>query len=81
MSRPDDIPQDVWDAVSGLPIISENFDDADFACVARAIMAEREACAQIAHGFPQNRDWVPGSLYGAIRREVAAAIRNRKETP
>jgi len=38
---------------------------------------EREACAQVAEGFEANRDWVPGSLWGNIRTEVAAAIRAR----
>ena len=41
------------------------------------IAAEREACAQVAEGFPQTRDWVPGSLYGTIRSEIAEAIRAR----
>lgn len=41
------------------------------------IAAEREACARVAEGFPQTRDWVPGSLYGTIRSEIAAAIRER----
>lgn len=39
--------------------------------------AEREACAKVAEGFAANRDWVPGSLWGNIRAEVAAAIRAR----
>lgn len=37
-----------------------------------------ELCAQVAEGFPKNRDWVPGSLYDTLRREVAAAIRALK---
>ena len=43
-----------------------------------ALQQEREACAQVAEGFPENRDWVPGSLWGNIRKEMAAAIRNRQ---
>ena len=45
-------------------------------CAALAIAerAIREDCAKIAEGFEQNRDWVNGSLYGKIRKEVAAAI-------
>ena len=35
----------------------------------------REECARAAEGFEANRDWVSGSLWGNIRREVAAAIR------
>lgn len=45
--------------------------------VARPIIEaqERERCARVAEGFEANRDWVNGSLWGNIRREVAAAIR------
>ena len=42
---------------------------------AEAVAKERERCAQVAEGFEQTRDWVPGSLYGNLRREVAALIR------
>lgn len=42
-----------------------------------AVATEREACAQAAEGFQENRNWVPGSLWGNIRSEVAAAIRAR----
>ena len=45
--------------------------------IENASAAEREACAQVAEGFPQTRDWVPGSLYGTIRSEIAEAIRGR----
>lgn len=38
---------------------------------------EREQCAQVCEGFPENRDWVPGSLWGNIRCEMGAAIRSR----
>lgn len=44
---------------------------------AEATAAEREACAKVAEGFEQNRDWVRGSLYESIRNEVAAKIRAR----
>lgn len=40
--------------------------------------AERERCAKVAEGFSSNRDWVPGSLWGNIRNEIAAAIRSGK---
>lgn len=46
---------------------------------AEATAAEREACAKVAEGFEQNRDWVRGSLYESIRNEVAAKIRARSE--
>jgi hypothetical protein len=45
-----------------------------------AVVREREACAKIAEGFDRNRDWVPGSLYDTLRREVAAAIRSTRAT-
>lgn len=47
------------------------------AVIAEAVAAEREACAKVAEGFEQNRDWVRGSLYESIRNEVAARIRAR----
>lgn len=43
-----------------------------------AVVAERDRCAKIAEGFEQTRDWVPGSLYDTLRREVAAAIRQER---
>ena len=42
-----------------------------------AVLEEREACAKVCEGFPANRDWVPGSLWGNIRSEMSAAIRAR----
>ena len=42
-----------------------------------ALQQEREACAKVCEGFPANRDWVPGSLWGNIRSEMSAAIRAR----
>lgn len=42
-----------------------------------ALQQEREACAKVCEGFPANRDWVPGSLWGNIRNEMSAAIRAR----
>ena len=46
--------------------------------VREAVLEEREACAKVCEGFPANRDWVPGSLWGNIRKEIAAAIRARQ---
>ncbi len=43
-----------------------------------AVLEEREACAKVCEGFPANRDWVPGSLWGNIRNEMGAAIRARQ---
>ena len=44
----------------------------------RAVLEERAACAKACEGLEANRDWVPGSLWGNIRSEMAAAIRARK---
>lgn len=54
MTRPEDIPQDIWDtAFHALhPLVREQYETSPFAMVqhlglARAILAERERCAQI----------------------------------
>lgn len=47
--------------------------------VREAVLQEREACAKACDGMEVNRDWVPGSLWGNIRGEMAAAIRARGE--
>lgn len=86
MSRPDDIPADVWVAADeALDNLLCNCIEASGSTeqlrvdstipIARAILAERERCAKVAEGFERNREWVPGSLYDTLRREVAAAIR------
>lgn len=46
--------------------------------VREAVLQEREACAKACEGLEANRDWVPGSLWGNIRGEMAAAIRARR---
>jgi len=46
--------------------------------VREALLAEREACAKACEGLEATRDWVPGSLWGNIRGEMAAAIRARQ---
>ncbi|TIT54421.1 MAG: hypothetical protein E5W72_03990 [Mesorhizobium sp.] len=44
--------------------------------IARAILAERERCAERAEGLDrQGREWVPDSLWENIKRDTAAAIR------
>lgn len=71
MTKPDDIPQDVWDAAS----TCLGFYDASpfggitgqaVAKIARAIMAEREACAVLAETYKSG-----------MTAAIAAAIRNR----
>ena len=74
MTKPDDIPQDVWETAvgwataeaqmtAGRPVVAH--------AVARAIMAEREACARV------SEERVP--LWEELEA-VAAAIRNRGAT-
>lgn len=43
-----------------------------------------EGCAKAVEGFTDDRDdrkWVPGSLYDTLRREAAASVRNRFNSP
>lgn len=51
------------------------------ACLQRAWEAatesEREACARVAEGADQERDWFPTSLWATLRNEIAARIRKR----
>ena len=65
------IARDVYARGKGGDLIGE---------IALALQAEREACAVAAEGFTDDaRDWVPGSLYDNLRRDVAAAIRKGAE--
>lgn len=48
-------------------------DAADYVNFVRSQVIEE--CAEVAEGFPHNRDWVQGSLYDTLRRETAMAIR------
>lgn len=82
MTKPDDIPQDVWQT-------------AQYICtqesIARAIMAEREACAAIAEIIAGHKPAEPvGTPWAAIHSSameigiktagiIAAAIRNRRQ--
>lgn len=47
VSKPDDIPQDVWDAASYSVTAAPVYTGALHENVARAIMAERERCADL----------------------------------
>ena len=75
MTRPEDIPEDVWEA--GLAAWRKDGCSApEPNTYARAILAERERCAQRAEAKDrEGREWVAGSLFGNIRREIAADIR------
>ena len=74
------IPRDIWDIVCNLPLAGDGFPDlADLDAIARAIMGERERCAQIVDEF---YDHVPDQLRDAqdvhlveAQRLIARAIR------
>lgn len=64
MTKPDDIPDDIWIVAEGLEteIDAPDFVPRNTELIARAILAEREACAKLGDRFDS---------------ETAAAIRNR----
>lgn len=62
-------------AVVNARLMGFDYENAARAALAVAEPVIREQCAKAAEGFEANRDWVNGSLWGNIRREVAAAIR------
>ena len=72
MSKPSDIPQDVWGAASA---INDILTDAGVAKIARAIMAERERCAKITGRVAAEMsgcsiDYASGFIAAAIRGEA-----------
>lgn len=67
MTKPDDIPQDVWDAARD--VVKRQ----GILATARAIMAEREACATLVEELLAYADTT--SRADAV---IAAAIRNRQ---
>ena len=85
MSKPDDIPQDVWDAAVPLalqyvewlipaPHDYAGSEDVLTKVIARAIMVERERCAKVADDYPSRDPAGDGNGYWAAE-EIAAAIR------
>lgn len=79
MSKPDGIPQDVWDAAreatGGWMAAGESESNAALVqSVGRAIVAERERCAKIADAYAYGGS---GSFNAPI--EIAAAIRKGGE--
>lgn len=76
MTKPDDIPQDVWDKASKHVVYTARIavNEAQQVSVARAIIAakaeEREKCADLA--------WVQAKQ-GATHDQIASAIRKRGE--
>lgn len=81
MSKPADIPQDVWDAAESVLIAERNKRPLPF--IARAILAEREANAQKADHFTtakhvrRARELTSEQVYEIkiFARLIAAAIR------
>ena len=82
MSKPDDIPQDVWDAaLAGFdPAITPATLDTVYLLIARAILTERERCAEEANGIdPEILSGLSDfavSVYCRARVDAANAIRN-----
>lgn len=88
MAKPDDIPQDIWNyahrlhmdegmLTHGKPNVTR--------LVARAIMAEREACAQVIEDFTVDLDTWDGPTERSVASaatdyaciDLAEAVRNR----
>jgi hypothetical protein len=86
VSKPDDVPQDVWDAAVKAELVVEdeftdlndwNSRDVATDIIARAIMAERERCAKIADAHAAENWSMTEEEHAA--QVIAAAI--RKGTP
>lgn len=78
MRHPEDLPEDLWAAACRV-VNAQGLSADDLgrvAPVARALMAEREACAVRAEALDRSgRDWVADSLWARIRAETATDIR------
>lgn len=93
--KPDDIPQDVWDKAMAVAAEMEvhaalsTTTAAKGQVIARAIMAEREACARQAEAEQLNGDIPAGTTVRDVKimiamveetaKSIAAAIRQRGE--
>jgi hypothetical protein len=86
MSKPDDIPQDVWDAAINAASAAVREDDPGFYITkratdvlmeasARAILAERERCAVIADTAAGDASWQDSTDWALIADKIADAIR------
>lgn len=83
-TKPDDIPQDVWDAAKraywpsgGTPEPKSKITRDKITWIANAIMAERERCARIAEDHGETDGTGPecegcGEFIGAVIRKGAA---------
>lgn len=98
MTKPDWCPADVWASAvacyEGMPIVYDGWDETELcACIARAILAERERALEEAAGVADARsqidpdednidpydEWEIGMRVSAA--SIAHAIRALKETP
>lgn len=84
MTKPDDIPQDVWDYAKAVEKASRGLPTAEkVEHHARAIMAEREACAALADRWGSGRierhreTGMSAKLVEGTISNLAGAIRNR----
>ncbi|MGV8950107.1 MAG: hypothetical protein ACOH2M_03315 [Cypionkella sp.] len=83
MSKPADIPQDVWETAGDFETslaLSADMSGMDQLIIresiARAILEEREACAARAEALDRSgREWVSDSLWAHIKADTASAIR------
>lgn len=86
MTKPNDVPQDVWDvaiAAIGVPDDDNGWHLSEdvFEVISRAIMAEREACAQAVRAVIDRTPVTQNPLRVATMiDEIFAAIRNRSQT-
>lgn len=82
MSKPKDIPQDVWDAVLDLPIQGEGFCDyADLEVIARAILsakAEEAERHRLAHQIISNKAKEANSQRGEALQKLHEAERRER---
>lgn len=85
MTRPSDVPQDAWD-VAEICFPGNAWNPIAIERTARAILAEREVCAQVAETATRitYMHWDPEGLEPVetkidYREKIANAIRNRSE--
>lgn len=74
MSKPEDIPQDIWDNASRIADEAQ-LESYTVWAIARAILAERERCASIAGYGTTDEDWHPDSIMGTYGARIARLIR------
>lgn len=78
MSKPDGIPDDVWEAAftpGREACVAVSFDAARV-IVARAILAERNRCLNVIGSYADH----PNEVVGMVADEIYSAIRHPQET-